>query len=94
MANMQKLKEDALRRKHEHEEKQRKEELRKMKSGRPRSGKERERPSARNQRGKTDTPAPVSARRKPKKTPARWVVDILLVLGALMLLVMMFNPYG
>lgn len=95
MANMQKLKADALKRKHEHDEKQRQEELRKLKSGRPRQSRDRERPAGRNARGRNNAaPTQAPVHRKPKKTPTRWVVDILLVLGALMLLVMMFNPYG
>ena len=99
MQNMRKLKEDALRRKHEFEEKKRNEELqkeRKMGGGRPRpdkrrAGQARSQGSA-SQRRNVPARQPVM-RKKPKKTPARWVIDTLLVLGTLIALVMLFNPY-
>jgi len=101
MPNMRKLKEDALRRKHEFEELQRNEELqkqRKMSGGRrPRTNQGRHRSDqgrntpANNKRG--DLSARHQPRKKPKKTPARWIIDTLLVLGTLMVLVMLFNPY-
>lgn len=104
MQNMRKLKEDALRRKHEFEEKQRNDELqkqRKMSGGRPRPRPDRGRAGAQQTRGKGSTSqrrsnvpaARPQMRKKAKRTPARWVIDTLLVLGTLIALVMMFNPY-
>ena len=100
MQNMRKLKEDALRRKQEFEEKQRHEELqkqRKMNGGRPRPRPERRRPaqsrSAAPARNKAAAPQRPVMRKKARRTPARWVLDTLLVLGALIVLVVMFNPY-
>lgn len=99
MPNMRKLKEDALRRKHEFEEQQRNEELqkqRKMSGGRqPRSDRRRPAQSRSSQANdkRNRAPARPQMRRKPKKTPARWVVDTLLVLGTLIVLVILFNPY-
>ena len=104
MQNMRKLKEDALRRKHEFEENKRNEELqkqRKMTGGRsrPRSDRRGSSAQARNGRGsasqqRRNVPAArPQMRKKAKRTPARWVVDTLLVLGTLIVLVMLFNPY-
>lgn len=102
MQNMRKLKEDALRRKHEFEEKKRNEELqkqRKMAGGRPRPDRRGSSAQARNGRGsasqqRRNVPAArPQMRKKAKRTPARWVVDTLLVLGTLIVLVMLFNPY-
>ena len=103
MQNMRKLKEDALRRKQEFEENKRNEELqkqRKMAGGRPRRPDRRgSSAQARNGRGsasqqRRNVPAArPQMRKKAKRTPARWVVDTLLVLGTLIVLVMLFNPY-
>lgn len=97
MPNMQKLKEDALRRKQEYEEKQRNEarrKQRKMNGGRAEGRSRRDT----GRHGKTtdrhqQTASRAPVRKKPKKTPARWVIDTLLVLGTLIVLVMLFNPY-
>ncbi|WP_417596539.1 hypothetical protein [Oceanospirillum sp.] len=100
MQNMRKLKEDALRRKQEFEEKQRNDEFkkqRKMSGGRS-SRSDKRRPSkgrgssAQDQRRKA-VPARTQVRKKAKKTPGRWVIDTLLVVGTLMALVALFNPY-
>lgn len=103
MQNMRKLKEDALRRKHEFEEKQRTDELRKerkMAGGRPRPRPDRRRAGAQQPRtqGSASQRRNVPAarpqmRKKAKRSPARWVIDTLLVLGTLIALVMLFNPY-
>lgn len=101
MQNMRKLKEDALRRKQEFEEKQRNEELqkqRKMSGGRPRRDRRRSEAQTRNKQGGSSSRRnmPVAhpqVKKKAKRTPARWVIDTLLVLGTLIALVMLFNPY-
>ena len=98
MQNMKKLKEDALRRKREFEEKQRNQELqqqRRTSGGRPRPDRHRS-AATRNQKAadsRHKAQAPAAHHKKPRKTPARWVLDILLILGTLMVLVMLFNPY-
>ena len=101
MQNMRKLKEDALRRKHEFEEKKRNDELqkeRKMGGGRPRPRPDKRRAGQARSQGSSSQRRSVPARqpvmrKKPKKTPARWVIDTLLVIGTLIALVMLFNPY-
>lgn len=99
MQNMKKLKEDALRRKHEFEEQQRIEELQKQRKmggghGQHRS-KRRDEGQNRSRKRKEQSAAPATKHqhKKPKKTPARWVLDTLLVLGTLIALVALFNPY-
>lgn len=93
MADMNKLKEDALRRKQEFEDKKRSEEFRKQRDRSKRSShKKHDRDaSGRGRKGQAKPAMPV--RKKAKKTPMRWVVDILLVLGTLLVLIMLFNPY-
>ncbi|HKM15573.1 MAG TPA: hypothetical protein VJY63_06595 [Marinospirillum sp.] len=96
MVDMAKLKEDALQRKRQHEEK----ELKKQVSG---SKKPARRTSASGSRGsKTRGSARNSAQgnmvaqpkgKKNKRSVSRWVLDILLVLGALIVVMLMFNPF-
>ncbi len=93
MADMNKLKEDALRRKQEFEDKKRSEEFRKQRDRSNRSShKKRDRDASGRGRKGQAKPA-MQVRKKAKKTPMRWVVDILLVLGTLLVLIMLFNPY-
>ena len=88
MADMNKLKQDALRRKQEFEDKKRSEEFRKQKNRSVKSGRQKREKAAAAAKQKQ-----AMQKKKPKKSPARWVVDILLVLGALLLLIVLFNPY-
>ncbi|WP_028304110.1 hypothetical protein [Oceanospirillum maris] len=99
MQNMRKLKEDALRKKQEFEEKKRNEEFRKqrkMAGGHTRANQSRNGTKGRKSqagKGKAGAQVQPQMRKKPKRTPARWIIDTLLVLGALMVLVVLFNPY-
>ncbi len=97
MVDMAKLKEQALERKRQHEEK----ELRKQVS---RSKRPARRTSASGSRSSTARGAarnPSAQRalakrtqpRKRKRSVSRWVLDILLVLGALIVILIMFNPF-
>lgn len=95
MADMSKMKEQALQRKREHEER----ELRKQ------MDKSKRRPSRSSSRGRSGAGgrsnpsaqralAQQSARpKKRKRSISRWVLDILLVLGALLVMVMVLSPY-
>ena len=97
MVDMAKLKEQALERKRQHEEK----ELRKQVS---RSKRPARRTSASGSRGNTAKGAarnPSAQRalekraqpKKRKRSVSRWVLDILLFLGALITVIIMFNPF-
>ncbi len=95
MVDMAKLKEDALQRKRQHEEK----ELRKQVSGSKRPARRssasrgsKTRGNARNA-AQPNTATPSKARKK-KRSVSRWVLDILLFLGALMVVIFMFSPFG
>lgn len=100
MVDMSKMKEEALRRKREHEEK----ELRKQMSSSKRRassrassrggrssarGGARENPSAQRALAQRQGAQP----RKKKRSVSRWVLDILLVLGALLVLVIILSPF-
>ncbi|WP_157834584.1 hypothetical protein [Oceanospirillum beijerinckii] len=85
---MNKLKQDALRRKQEFEDKQRAAEFRKQRDRSVKSGRKKREQAAAAAKQKQGM-----QKKKPKKSPARWMVDILLVLGAMLVLIMLFNPY-
>ncbi len=94
MVDMAKLKEDALRRKQEHEEKELKRQMQRRKSAAPRkkntaSSRTAQRPAARGARTQVVQAQP----KKRKRSISRWVLDILLVLGALLVMVMFINPF-
>lgn len=95
MVDMAKLKEDALQRKRQHEEK----ELRKQVSGSKRPARRSSASRGRKTRGNArnaaqpNTATPSKARKK-KRSVSRWVLDILLFLGALMVVIFMFSPFG
>lgn len=96
MVDMAKLKEDALQRKRQHEEK----ELRKQVSSSKRPA--RKAPASRNSAAKGRTRGSSSQRalatkrpqtKKRKRSISRWVLDILLFLGALIVVIIMFSPF-
>lgn len=95
MVDMAKLKEEALQRKRQHEEKELKKQLNKGKKPRNSSAS-----SSRSSRGSTarnPSAQRALAKQPPKKrkrSVSRWVLDILLFLGALLIMVMMINPFG
>jgi len=99
MVDMTKMKEQALQRKREHEER----ELRKQMGGSKSSSR---RPSSRSDsrgRSRAGGRSNPSAQRalaqqqarpkKRKRSISRWVLDILLVLGALLVMVIVLNPF-
>jgi len=96
MVDMAKLKEDALQRKRQHEEK----ELRKQVSRSKRPA--RRAPASRSSTARSGTRNPSAQRalaakrtqpKKRKRSVSRWVLDILLFLGALIVVIIMFNPF-
>lgn len=97
MVDMSKLKDDALRRKQEHEELERRKQLASMSSSNSKRGgvrgasATRNSPRNRNLKKTATQNKPENLNRKgvntPKKNMNRWVIDILLVLGALIVVV-------
>lgn len=97
MVDMAKLKEDALQRKRQHEEKElKKQVLGNKKPARRTSASgsrgSRTRGSARNSSAQGNA-AQQPKVKKNKRSVSRWVLDILLVLGALIVVMLMFNPF-
>lgn len=98
MVDMAKLKEEALQRKRQHEEKELKKQLDKSKRPAKRSSTSSSRNRPRNagganpsaQRALTRTAQP----QKRKRSVSRWVLDILLFVGALLVVLIMFNPFS
>lgn len=105
MVDMAKLKEDALRRKHEHEQMERRRNARKRQSARRQSGATKQEVAG-SSRSTRNTSARGSAKAQPqrktsthpahkkkKRSVSRWVLDILLVLGGLFIVLMIVNPF-
>ncbi|WP_114418362.1 hypothetical protein [Marinospirillum perlucidum] len=105
MVDMAKMKEQALQRKREHEEKELRKQMGGSKSsarrgssrGSSRSGSSRGRSQTRGRANPSAQRAlAAQQQRKPKKRKrsiSRWVLDILLVLGALLVIVVFLNPF-
>lgn len=93
MVDMAKLKEDALQRKRQHEEK----ELRKQVSGSKKPARRASATKSRASKTRSAAPQRGAAERpkakKAKRSVSRWVLDILLFLGALIVVIIMFNPF-
>ncbi|MBE0506041.1 MAG: hypothetical protein IBX50_04880 [Marinospirillum sp.] len=95
MVDMAKLKEEALQRKRQHEEKELKKQLNKGKKPRSSSAS-----SSRSNRGsvaRNPSAQRALAKQPPqkrKRSVSRWILDILLFLGALLIMLMMINPFG
>lgn len=97
MVDMSKLKDDALRRKQEHEELERRKQLASMTSSGNNRGAARGRSTNRNVSSSRNLKKTTAQNRSknlnkrgvkaPKKNMNRWVIDILLVLGALIVVV-------
>lgn len=96
MVDMAKLKEDALQRKRQHEEKElRKQVSRSKRPARraPASRTSTAKGGARNASAQRALTAKRPQPKKRKRSVSRWVLDILLFLGALIVVVIMFNPF-
>lgn len=99
MVDMAKMKEQALRRKQEHEEKELRRQMKRSKSASRRSSSRSANRSNAGGRGRANPSAQralAQQRTRPKKAKrsiSRWVLDILLVLGALFVILMIFNPF-
>ncbi|NLW03995.1 MAG: hypothetical protein GX029_02020 [Pseudomonadaceae bacterium] len=92
MVDMAKLKEDALQRKRQHEEK----ELRKQVAGSKKPARRTSGSRGGKTRGNASAQRDLAERPKAKKSKrsvSRWVLDILLFLGALIVVILMFNPF-
>jgi len=96
MADMSKMKEQALQRKREHEERELRKEMGKSKRRPSSRGDSRGRSRAGGRGNPSAQRALAQQRTQPKKRKrsiSRWVLDILLVLGALLVIVMVLNPF-
>ncbi|SEI46349.1 hypothetical protein SAMN05421831_102147 [Allopseudospirillum japonicum] len=96
MVDMAKLKEEALKRKRDHEEAERRKQMKPQKSASS-SARRAAKPggakrSGASAQGKEHTSKGQAAPKK-KRSVSRWVLDILLFLGALLVLTLMFNPF-
>lgn len=98
MVDMAKLKEEALQRKRQHEEKELKKQLDKSKRPAKRSSTSSSRNRARTAGGANPSAqralAHTAKPQKRKRSVSRWVLDILLFVGALLVVLMMFNPFS
>jgi len=99
MVDMAKMKEQALQRKREHEERELRKQMKGSKSSSRRSassnsGRGRSRAGGRSNPSAQRALAQQRVQpKKRKRSISRWVLDILLVLGALLVIVIMFNPF-
>lgn len=96
MVDMAKLKEEALQRKRQHEEKELRKQVSRSKRPARRSSASRSRTSPAKGAARNPSAQRALARTRPKKAKrsvSRWVLDILLILGALMVVIFMFSPF-
>ncbi|SFW98471.1 hypothetical protein [Marinospirillum alkaliphilum] len=99
MVDMAKMKEEALQRKRQHEEKELKKQLGLDKRPARRSSsasRERTRTAGRGTTRNPSAQRALAQRPQPKKrkrSVSRWVLDILLVLGALLVVLVMLSPF-
>ena len=98
MVNMNKMKEEALRRKREHEKKELEKQMAASKAASKRSGRKRSHGSASGRRSNPSAQRALAQQqqlrpKKRKRSVSRWVLDILLVLGALLVIVIILSPF-
>lgn len=100
MVDMAKMKEEALQRKRQHEEKELKKQLgldkRPARRSSSSASRERTRTTARGTARNPSAQRALAQRPQPKKrkrSVSRWVLDILLVLGALLVVLVMLSPF-
>lgn len=96
MVDMAKLKEDALQRKRQHEEKELRKQVARSKRPARKPSASGSRASARGAANNPSAQRALANKAQPKKrkrSVSRWVLDILLFLGALIVVIFMFNPF-
>jgi len=96
MVDMAKLKEDALQRKRQHEEKELRKQVSRSKrpARRTSASRSKAKGGARNASAQRALATKRTQPKKRKRSVSRWVLDILLFIGALIVVVVMFSPFG